>query len=104
MENLPCPLSLLPFSFPGKSELVARKQGRCAQKASAGKVFHPEIPPCLRKMRRAHRAPSHALRVTHLQGKPSVLGKRTASPPGPGNEARLMVLARNALASGPGNA
>jgi len=25
-------------------------------------------------------------------------------PPGPGNEARLMVFARNALASGPGNA
>jgi len=32
------------------------------------------------------------------------LGKRTACPPDPGNEMCLMVFARNALASGPGNA
>jgi hypothetical protein len=35
------------FSFLRKSKLVARKQGRCAEKASAGKEFDPEIPPVL---------------------------------------------------------
>jgi hypothetical protein len=37
--------------------------------------------------------PHSALHIPHLN-----------CPPGPGNEARLMVFARNALASGPGNA
>jgi len=31
------------------------------------------------------------------------LGKRTACPPDPENEMRLMIFARNALAFGPGN-
>jgi len=37
------------FSFLGKSELVPRKQGRWAEKASAGKVFNAEIPPASEK-------------------------------------------------------
>ena len=78
--QMDCPPSLLRFSFLGNSELVARKSRLwrdCPQKASAGKVFYPEIPPCFRRMRRAHRAPSRA----PLQGTNSVLGKRPACPP-----------------------
>jgi hypothetical protein len=95
--------TLVIFS-PGKGRLVARMQGRRAPKASAGTDFHPKIPQGFRRMRRAHRAPGHALRVTPLQVKNSVLGERAAYPPGPGNDARLMIFARNGLASGPGNA
>jgi len=58
MEILPT--SLLFFSFLRKSELVARKQGRWAEKASAGKGFGPELSLCFRKMGRAHRASGHA--------------------------------------------
>jgi hypothetical protein len=94
------PPSLWRFPFLLKIKLVARKQGRCAQKASAGKEFAPEIPPCFRRERRAYRAPGRA----PLQRNYPVLGKRMACPPGPRNEARLMVFARNALASEPGNA
>jgi len=43
-----------------KSKLVARKQGRSAQKASAGEEVHPEISPCFRRRRRAHRSPRRA--------------------------------------------
>jgi len=32
---------------------VAWKEGRCAEKASAGKEAHPEIPPCFRRVGRA---------------------------------------------------
>jgi len=40
-----------------KSRLVARKQGRYAEKASAGKEFASEIAPYFRRKRRAYRAP-----------------------------------------------
>ena len=90
---MPCPL--LRFFFLPKSKLVARKQGRCAEKTSAGKEIHSEIPPCFRRMGRAHRAPSHAKRVTSLHRNTSALRERTACPPGPRNEACLMVFARN---------
>jgi hypothetical protein len=39
----PCPASLLRFPFLLRTKLVARKQGRCAQKASAGKRIHSEV-------------------------------------------------------------
>jgi hypothetical protein len=41
-----------------KNKLVAWKQGRCSEKASAGKEIHSEIPLCFRRMGRAHRASS----------------------------------------------
>jgi uncharacterized protein YktB (UPF0637 family) len=44
------------ITFSAKSKLVARKQGRCAEKASAGKEFPPEIQSCFRRRRRAYRA------------------------------------------------
>ena len=94
------PPSLFRFFFRGKAYLVARRQGHGAQKASAGKEFHPETPPCFRRIRRAHRAPGRA----PLQGDNFALEKRSACPSGPRNEGRLMVFARNALASGPGTA
>jgi hypothetical protein len=90
--------------FPGKNNLVVRKEGRCAQKASAGGKIHSEIHPWFRWMRRDHRAPSHAFRVTPLHRNTPVLWEKTACPPGPRKEARLMIFARNALPSGPGNA
>ena len=74
---LPCPPSLLRFSFLIKSKLAAREQGRCAEKASAGKEIPPEIPRCLRRMGRAHRAPSRA----PLHRNTPVLRERTACPP-----------------------
>jgi len=86
--------------FLRKSKLVARKQGRCAEKASAGKEFQPETPPRFRRMRRADRATGRA----PLQRNHPVLEKRTACPPDPENDLCLMVFARNALASGPGTA
>jgi hypothetical protein len=94
------PLSLLPASFQLKSKLVARRQGRCAEKASAGKEIHSEPHPCFRRMRQAHRASSHGKRVTPQHQNTPALRERTAWPPGPRNEGRLMVFARNALASG----
>ena len=39
-----------------------------------------------------------------LQRNHLFLGGRRACPPGPRNDARLMIFARNALAFGPGNA
>jgi len=112
-----CPPSLLRLPFLRKGELVARKQGRCAQKASAGKELAAEILTCFRRMRRAHRAPGlrrapfgsepqgrrQPSRRAPLQRNYPVLGKRTACPPDPENESCLMVFARNALAFGPGN-
>jgi len=44
------------ITFSAKSKLVARKQGRCAEKASAGKEFPPEIQSFFRRRRRAYRA------------------------------------------------
>jgi hypothetical protein len=41
------PPSLLRLPFLRKSKLVAWKQGRCAEKASAGKEFAQEIPSVL---------------------------------------------------------
>jgi hypothetical protein len=41
--------SLLRFPFLRQSKLVARKQGRYAEKASAGEVFQPEIQPRFRR-------------------------------------------------------
>jgi hypothetical protein len=43
-------LALLPLKM---RLLVAGKQGHCAEKASAGKEIHPEMPPCFRRARRA---------------------------------------------------
>jgi hypothetical protein len=47
-------LALLPLKM---RLLVAGKQGHCAEKASAGKEIHPEMPPCFRRARRAIRRP-----------------------------------------------
>jgi len=89
---LACLASLLRLPFLRKSKLVAREQGPCAEKASAGKEFAQEIPPRFRKMRRAP-----------LQRINLVFGKRTACPPDPENDWCLMVFTRKALAFGPGN-
>jgi hypothetical protein len=43
-------LALLPLKM---RLLVAGKQGHCAEKASAEKEIHPEMPPCFRRARRA---------------------------------------------------
>jgi len=86
-------LWLLRFPFLLKGKLVARKQGRYAEKASAGKEIHSEIPPCFRKMRRAYRAPgsqSSLIDRAPLQRFNHVVGEKTACPPGPKNDARLM--------------
>jgi hypothetical protein len=95
-----CPSSLLRLFFLWRSKLVDREQGRYAQKASAGKESAQEILSCFRKVRRAYRAPGRA----PLHRNNPVLARRMACPPAPENEGRLMVFARNALASGPGNA
>jgi hypothetical protein len=54
--QIPRPPSLLRLPFLLKNMLVARKQGYCAQKASAGKELCPEILVRFRKMGRAARA------------------------------------------------
>jgi hypothetical protein len=97
-----CDLAHLHFLnlFLLQTELVARKQGRCTEKASAGKEFHPEILLGFRRMGRAARAPGWA----PLHRKIPVLGERSACPPDPRNDLCLMIFPRNALASGPGNA
>jgi hypothetical protein len=100
------------FSFLRKSKLVARKQGRYAQKASAGKEFQPEIPSRFRRKRRAYRAlPNSEFGMGNSEFFASLSIPHSAigiphfgCPPGPRNDARLMILARNALAFGPGNA
>jgi len=43
-RNWPEHAHFLRLPFLRKSKLVARKQGRCAEKASAGKEFAQEIP------------------------------------------------------------
>ena len=79
-----------------RSKLVARKQGRRAEKASAGKEFAPEIPPCFRKVRRAYRAPglrrAQPSRRAPLQQNDFVLGERKACPPGLRTEVRPWFL------------
>jgi hypothetical protein len=82
---------------------VAWKQGRYAEKASAGKEFQPEIQSRFRRKRRAYRVPQirnvefgisrFLFSIPHFH-----------RPPDPKNEMCLMVFARNALAFGPGNA
>ncbi len=79
-----CPPSLLRLFSLWESKLVAREQGRypirnseCGIRNSLLSFFHS------------------AFRNRHSAFK---------SPPAPRNDARLMVFARNALASGPGNA
>jgi hypothetical protein len=56
----PCAPSLWRFLFLRISKLMAQKQGRCTQKASAGKEIQPELSSSFRKMRRVNRAPSRA--------------------------------------------
>jgi len=108
-KQKPLPPSLLGLPFLHESMLAARKQGRCAEKASAGKGFRPEILPGFRIMGRAQRAPG---RAPLQRNRPGLL-ERTAcppctmlgkGPPDPRNEERLMVFSRNALVSGPGMA
>jgi len=71
---------LPPFAFaiffPGKGKLVAGKQGRAGQKASAGKEFHPEIPRASAE-EAGHRAPRPAL----LQGITRLLGREWLARP-----------------------
>jgi len=69
-------------------------------KSIGGERILPEILLGIRRMWRAARAPGRA----PLHRKTPVLGERTACPPGPRNEACLMVFACKALASGPGMA
>jgi hypothetical protein len=112
--------------FLRKSKLVARKQGRCAQKASAqlfriadfgfrifllsffnphSAIYNPQFGggPIGRTKFGIRNVefgiswflfaiPHSALYIPHFH-----------RPPDPDNELRLMVFARNALASGPGN-
>jgi len=56
------PWFFTPFTFVFFCEykLVARKEERCAEKASAGKEIQPRIRPCFRRLRRARRAPGRA--------------------------------------------
>jgi hypothetical protein len=81
------PPSLLRFPFLLKGKLVARKQGRCAEKASAGKEIHSEIPPYFRRMGRAQRVPSGSTELAEVRAplhwNTPVLRERTACPPGP---------------------
>ena len=79
IKNIRLSPSLLRFSFLLKNKLVARKEGRCAGKASAGKDIHSEVLPCFRIMWRAHRAPSRS----PLHRNTPFLRGRTACPPGP---------------------
>jgi len=73
--------SLPPFTFRVlfllQTKLVARKQRRCAEKASAGKEFCPEILLGFRRMGRAARAPGRA----PLHRKTPIAGERMACPP-----------------------
>ena len=99
-RELSCPPSI--FAKQAQDRLnfrhcPARKQGHCAEKASAGKEFQPEVRSGFRKGRRADRAPGRA----PLQRNDPVCAERTACPPGPSNETRLMIFSRSALASGP---
>ena len=98
------PLHFLLFPFMRKNKVVARKEGRGARKASAGKELCPKILLGFRRMGRAARAPGHAKRVTPLQRTQPARGEERACPPDPRNEACLMVFARHALPSGPGKA
>jgi hypothetical protein len=81
LPGVPTFTFMIPF-LP-KGNLVARKEGCCAEKASAGKEFHAEIAP------------------TRIQPNHAVL---SLCPPGPRKGMRLMVFPRNALAPWPGNA
>jgi len=65
-----------------------------------------EILPFFRRMGRAHRVPgsqSSLIDRAPLQRNNPAHGERKACPPGPKNEARLMVFARSAPVPGPGN-
>jgi len=61
---------------------MARKEGDCAEKASAGGEFRSEILLCFRRMGRAPRAPGRAPLHRNQPG----LGQRMDCPPGPRNE------------------
>jgi len=99
MNFVPGLLHLCDSLFLLKSKLVARKQGRCAEKASAGKEFQPEIPPVFPQNEAGLSAPGGV----PLQWNDSIFEERIDCPPGLRSEARLMIFSRNALASGPGN-
>jgi len=93
ISNLPTSTFAIPFS--------AKKQG-CGPEARAlrgksigGKRNPLGDPPVLPQEEAGHRTPSHAKRVTPLHRNTPVLRERTACPPGPRNEVRLMVFARN---------
>jgi len=77
VRGLP-PFTFVPFSL-RETELVARKQGRYAQKASAGREFQPEFPSSFRRTRRADRAPGRA----PLQRHHSVLAQERLARPLP---------------------
>jgi len=94
---------------------VARKQGRCAEKASAQLFRIADFG--FRIFLVFFFNPHSAIGIPQFGGGPIgrpagrpynaitlFLGERTACPPGLRDETRLMVFARNALASGPGNA
>jgi hypothetical protein len=70
---------------------VARKQGRYAEKASADSISDFELR--ISDFGVFFFNPHSAVDIPQFRG-----------PPGPRNDARLMVFARNALAFGPGNA
>ena len=85
---------------------MVREQGRYVKKASAGKEFAQEIPSVLPQGEAGLSGVSEFgilcffFPILHSAFYIPHLGR----PPGPRNEGRLMVFARNALASGPGNA
>jgi hypothetical protein len=67
----------LPFYFLRNISLVARKEGRCAEKASVGKKFCLETPPGTRKMGRAIGGPAGRPYI----GISQVLGKERLARP-----------------------
>jgi len=84
----PLPIFTFRFSFLGKSKLVARKQGHCAEKASTDSISDFELR--ISDLGVFSFNPHSAIGIPHFGG-----------PPGPENELCLMVFACNALVFGP---
>ena len=92
------PLHFWDSLFQAAANLWPGGKSGARQKHRREENFPRRPPPCIRRMRRAWRSPPPGA-PRRFRPCPS---ERMARPPGPGGDVRLMVLARAALASGPG--
>jgi len=96
--------ALLPFAlvipFSAKRQSCGQEAGALCGKSIGGKRI-PHGDPLLLPQKKAGPWAIHRIAPTRIQPEDVVLA---LCPPGPRNGMRLMIFARNGLASGPGNA